>query len=206
MSGILNIGCSFTLGEYFILPFLGEFREKYKNIKLHISIENTEHICEKVENYQLDLGLIEGSVDKSKFSYEEFYEDKMVLAVSEKNPIAKSKFKSCDYNEQTWIAREKGSGTREYLDFFLTKNKIHPTNMIVLGSNYAIKETVKNNLGLTFISDLVLKEDLDKNIIKTVETEDEYTRDFSYVYPKQAKLSKISRVFLEMLKQYSKNQ
>lgn len=203
IKGILNIGCSFTLGEYFILPFLGEFREKHSQVKLHISIENTEHICDKVENYELDLGLVEGTVDKSKFYYEDFYEDKMVLAVSEKNPISKEEFKASDYDKQTWIAREKGSGTREYLDFFLAKNKIYPTNIIVLGSNYAINQTVKNNLGITIISDLVIKEELEKGTIKTIASKDKYSRDFSYIYPKEAKLSRLAGEFLKMLKNYS---
>ena len=203
MKGILNIGCSFTLGEYFILPFLGAFRAKYKDVELHITIENTSHICEKVENYELDLGLIEGTVNKSKFSYEDFYEDEMVLAVSKKNPIYEMEFNPKDFENQMWISREEGSGTREYLDFFLAKNKINPTNIIVLGSNYAIKETVKNDLGVTFISDLVLKAELEDKSIKAVETKEKYNRDFSYIYPKNAKLSKLTKGFIEMLKDYS---
>lgn len=203
MNGILNIGCSFTLGEYFILQFLGKFREKYEDIELHITIENTENICKKVENYELDLGLIEGTVNKSKFSYKSFYRDNMVLAVSEKNVIYKNKFNVEDFENEMWIAREKGSGTREYLDFFLVRNKINPKNIIVLGSNFAIKEMVKNNLGITFISDLVLKEELKNETIMLVNTAQEYTRDFAYIYPKGSKLSKLSKGFLDMLEVYS---
>ena len=204
MSGVLNIGCSFTLGEYFILPFLGEFREKYKDIDLHITIENTKHICEKVENYELDLGLVEGTVNKSKFSYKSFHEDHMVLAVSEKNPIYKDNFNVEDFEEEMWISREEGSGTREYLDFFLSRNKINPKNIIILGSNYAIKETVKNNLGVTFISDLVLKDELENKTIRLVDTKEEYMRDFAYIYPRASKPSKLSKGFLEMLEKYAK--
>lgn len=204
MKGVLNIGCSFTLGEYFILPFLGEFREKYKDIDLHITIENTKHIYEKVENYELDIGLIEGTVNKSKFYYQSFYRDTMVLAVSEKNPIYKNNFNLEDFESEIWIAREEGSGTREYLDFFLGRNKINPRNIIVLGSNYAIKETVKNNLGVTFISDLVLKDELKDKTIRLVDSGETYTRDFAYIYPRGNKLSKLSQGFLDMLENYSK--
>lgn len=203
MKGTLNIGCSFTLGEYFILPFLGGFREKYKDINLHITIENTKHICEKVENYELDLGLIEGTVNKSKFSYKSFYRDNMILAVSEKNSIHRNKFNIEDFENEMWIAREEGSGTREYLDFFLARNKINPKNIIVLGSNYAIKETVKNNLGVTFISDLVLKDELENKAIRLIDTGEAYTRDFAYIHPSASKPSKLSKGFLDMLEKYS---
>lgn len=203
MKGILNIGCSFTLGEYFLLPFLGEFREKYEDIELHITIENTEHICEKVESYELDIGLIEGTVNKSKFSYESFYEDEMVLAVSKKNPINKLEFDAKNFENQIWISREEGSGTREYLDFFLAKNKINPNDIIVLGSNYAIKETVKNDLGVTFISKLVVKEEFKNNTIKLINVGEKYSRDFSIISAKGTNFSKLSVAFIEMLKKYS---
>ena len=205
MKGMLNIGCSFTLGEYFILTFLGEFREKFSEIDLHITIENTSHICEKIMNDELDLGLIEGTVDKSKFYSESFYEDRMVLAVSKKNKIYAKEFSRENFEQETWITREKGSGTREYSDFFLSKNKINPTNTIVLGSNYAIKETVKNDLGVTFISDLVLKEEIKADTIKTIHLDEQYTRDFSFIYPKEDIQSRISKEFIEMLKEYSKH-
>ncbi len=202
IKGTLNIGCSFTLGEYFILPFLAEFREKYKDIILNITIENTSHICEKVERYELDLGLVEGTVNGSKFFSENFYEDKMILATSSKNDISRQSFSSTIFKNQTWIARENGSGTREYFDRFLLENNIIPNNIIVLGSNYAIKETVKNNLGITFISDLVVKEELKNQTIKAVDIEQDYNRVFSYIYPHSARVSRVSREFIAMLKTY----
>lgn len=204
IKGTLNIGCSFTLGEYFILPFLGEFREKYKDIAIHITIENTSHICEKVERYELDLGLVEGTVDRSKFYSEGFYEDNMILAASSKNDICRQKFSPLKLENQTWIARESGSGTREYFDRFLLKNNLNPSNIIVLGSNYAIKETVKNDIGITFISDLVVKAELKDGTIKAIDTEQSYSRKFSYIYPIGARVSRVSREFVLMLEEYIK--
>ena len=56
---------------------------------------------------------------------------------------------------QNWVAREEGSGTREYLNLFLNSNKILPKNLMILGSNYAVKEAVRNGLGITLISNFV---------------------------------------------------
>lgn len=204
IKGTLNIGCSFTLGEYFILPFLGEFREKYKDVVLNITIENTKHISEKVERYELDLGLVEGTVDGSRFYSEDFYEDNMILAVSSKNDICRQKFSPIKLESQTWIARENGSGTREYFDRFLLKNNINPKNIIVLGSNYAIKETVKNDIGVTFISDLVVKSELKDGTIKAIDISEDYSRKFSYIYPIGARVSRVSREFVAMLEEYIK--
>lgn len=205
IKGTLHIGCSFTLGEYFIPSFLGVFKEKYNDIDLHITIENTAHICEKVEKFELDLGLIEGTVNNNKFIYENIYEDNLVLAVGKNNPILNHTISKEYLEEQVWIGREKGSGSREQLDFFLLKNDIKPKNIIVLGSNYAIKETVKNNLGITFISSLVVNEDVEANQIHLIPMEEKYKRNFSYIYPNGSKFSKIEKIFIDMLKEYCKH-
>ena len=66
---------------------------------------------------------------------------------------------------------------------FLTTNKIVPNNLMVLGRNYAIKEAVKNNLGITIISNYVTSA-VENNELETIELEKSYTRPFSYILPK----------------------
>src|SRR3712207_7923728 len=43
---------------------------------------------------------------------------------------AYEKFTKENYENQTWITREKGSGSREYLNIFLNSNNIIPKNFI----------------------------------------------------------------------------
>lgn len=254
ISGHLKIGASFTIGEYFLPHFLGEFSKKYPSIEFEVIIDNTASICDKVKKFQLDLGLIEGMVPSFNFEYDHFYEDNMVLALPYNHPIVKSsstklhlktfegdltpifsngsptkvtykdeqleafqnvvKATSKNFNNsieddalikklqnQTWISREIGSGTRDYLNFFLTSNNIHPKNIIVFGSNYSVKEAVKNNLGFTFISSFVVTNSVKNKEIAIIETENKYTRHFSYILSKRSITSKAATVFTEMLKE-----
>lgn len=207
VSGSLHLGCSFTIGEYFVPHFLGIFREKYPDVELHISIGNTSSICKKVESYEIDLGLVEGTVERQKLDCSGFYEDSLMLAVSKKNPLSTMNFDSCKrcFEDQMWIGRESGSGTKEHFDFFLSSNKIAPKKIIVFESNFAIKEAVKHNIGITFISSLVLESELQSGEIVAIPTPDSYTRSFSYVLPKNSRPSKLASVFIEMLKEYSQD-
>lgn len=205
VKGRLRIGASYTIGEYFLPAFLGQFSKAYPYLELEVAIDNTHNICEKVKSFQVDLALVEGTIPSSSFFTEPFYEDKMEVAVPYNHYLVNSDFSTEELQNQTWISREMGSGTREYLELFLSANNISPKNIIVFGSNYSVKEAVRNNLGITFISSLVTEPALRNKEISILKTLQQYTRNFSYVFQKGIIPSKGTLVFIEMLKNYTEN-
>lgn len=70
----------------------------------------------------------------------------------------------------------------------------------MFGSNYSVKEAVKNNLGITFISSLVTENPLRNKEISILKTTQNYTRPFSYVLQKGIVPAKGTQVFIDMLK------
>ncbi len=204
LKGQLHIGASLTIGEYLLPAFLGKFAKAYPDLELEVTIENTHHICNKVKSFQVDLALVEGTVPSSNFVINHFYTDTMKVAVPYNHHLINNEFSAQELQNQTWISREVGSGTREYLNHFLTSNNINPKNIIVFGSNYSVKEAVKNNLGITFISSLVIKNSLKNNEISILETPNGYSREFSYILPKGVTPSRGTLVFIDMLKNYVK--
>ena len=103
-----------------------------------------------------------------------------------------------------WIVRENGSGTREYIDLFLSKYNIVPKNIMVVGSNYAVKESIKNKLGVSIISNFIVGPAIKNNEITIIELDNTFTRNFSYVLPKNIGISDATNIFLRELKSYSK--
>jgi len=202
VKGRLRIGASFTIGEYFLPAFLGQFTKAYPELELVVAIENTHNICEKVKNFQVDIALVEGTVPSNNFETNHFYIDKMEIAVPYNHDLADKDFSIETLQNQTWISREVGSGTREYLELFLSTNNISAKNVIVFGSNYSVKEAVKNNLGITMISSLVTETALNNKEICILKTHQNYTRPFSFVLQKGITLSKGTLVFIDMLKNY----
>ena len=204
VKGHLRIGASLTIGEYLLPKFLSKFSTKYPGIEFELIIENTHHICSKIKNFTLDIGLIEGTTPSSDFNQNYFLEDKMVIACSKNSDILNGVFSIDKLQNKNWIVREEGSGTRDYINMFLTTNKIVPNNLMVLGSNYAIKEAVKNNLGITIISSYVTAPAVENNEIETIELEKSYTRPFSYILPKNINTSHITNLFIKELVEYTK--
>ncbi|MBN2220915.1 MAG: LysR family transcriptional regulator [Vallitaleaceae bacterium] len=199
VQGKLRIGASLTIGEYYLPTRLGEFHKQYPGLELELIIENTQKICERMNRYEVDIALVEGRVVSGNLEIHPFYKDHLVLVVPREAEglIGKNSFEELQH--QTWISREEGSGTREYLEDFLMRNQIQAKNVMVFGSNYSIKEAVKNKLGVTLISSLVVEEAIEKKDLLKVVTEQESSRHFSYLLKKGIVPSKAVEVFIEFL-------
>lgn len=202
ITGHLKIGASLTIGEYLLPNFLALFSQKYPDIDVEIFIENTSIVSTHVKDFLLDIGLIEGTSSSPYFIQEYFFEDKMVLALPYKSPLLHN-FSFNKLQNQKWIVREDGSGTRDYLDMFLSVKEIVPKSMMVFGSNYAVKESVRNNLGITIVSNLVTSLPVLNNELSVIELGSNYNRHFSYILPKDITLSKASEIFINELKTFS---
>lgn len=197
--GNLKIGASFTVGEYFLPEFLRNFTKEFSELDIEVIIKNTTDICNLVKNKEVDIGLVEGSIPSSYFKYDAFYQDEMVLAVPYNYKFSGINFSLEELQNQTWISREVGSGTRDYLKFFLSSNNIETKNIMVFGSNYAVKEAVKNGLGMTLISSYVTKNAVENKEVKVINLPKHYTRHFNYIIPKTASTSKAVEMLIEKL-------
>lgn len=200
ISGQLHIGASFTIGEYFLPELLGEFSRLYPNLNLKITIENTSNICKKLAALEIDLALVEGAVADAYFDKTVFYLDQLVLITAIDNPLGTKKFKLSDWQHQTWITRELGSGSRQQLDTFLEESNITPNNLILFGSNFAVKEAVKNNLGVSFISKHIASLAKVQKEIHLVFPQQAHFREFSYLLPKNIPPTNTIKAFLANLK------
>lgn len=199
VTGTIKIGASYTIGEFFVPKFLRKFSDIYPKAEIDITIDNTQEICTKVNNGLLDIGLVEGNFEENEFLYGEFEEDELILAVPKGYTNGRISFRKNDFNNAVWISREEGSGTREVLEGFLSDYKIFPKKIVVFGSNYSIKEAVRYGLGVTLISEKVLKEAIELNEIDIIKLKKRYNRKFRYILKHSKVHSIISNIIVKML-------
>lgn len=204
IAGIIRIGASSTIADYILPKFLSIFCNKYPDINIEISTENTSSVCLDVKNFVLDIGLIEGNINDSSLNKDYFLKDKLSLALPYDENLIKDNLSFKELESFKWIVRENGSGTREYIDLFLSKYNIVPKNIMVVGSNYAVKESIKNKLGVSIISNFIVGPAIKNNEITIIELDNTFTRNFSYVLPKNIGISDATNIFLRELKSYSK--
>ncbi|MCM3763903.1 LysR family transcriptional regulator [Neobacillus niacini] len=159
---ILNVGASLTIGEYLLPGLLGSFQKNFPQMKFSLSIGNTPSILTKLENYEVDIALVEGAVKNDSLENEKFAEDEIILVVSSQHRWSKQKsIDITELPEEKIIWREVESGTRWIVEEALERYGIldKMESKMELGSYQSIKNAVEAELGISLLPKLtVLKE------------------------------------------------
>lgn len=202
VKGELKIAASFTIGEYILPPLLAQLQKLYPELNLDVMIGNTEEVSERVRMLQADIGLIEGHTNENELEIEPFMEDEMCIAAPNQHPLAgRKEISISDLQNEAWVTREKGSGTREYLDHVLSSNGLRPKSMFTISSNQGVKEAVINGMGLSVLSRSVLRKDLIHREISILHIKDfSLKRKLSYIHSPLMENTKNKEIFITMLK------
>lgn len=201
-SGSLTIGASYTFGEYVLPHILADLHKKYPLIQPAIIIHNTKEIAELVLSHQLDVGIVEGDYKHEALHIEPFAEDRMNVVVSADHPLAQlEQVSMSDLSNETWIVREIGSGTREAADKWLSENEVQPLNKMEFGSIQIIKESVEAGLGITLLSQLAIRKELQLGTLKIVKGVPSLIRQFSILIQKTPFRTKALDVLLKSLRE-----
>jgi LysR family transcriptional regulator, transcriptional activator of the cysJI operon len=206
-SGSLTIGSSLSFGEYVLPHMLVEFRKRYPKVIPTITVENTRAVVEGVARGALDIGVIEGNSFSEDVEVEPFLEDTVVVVASVHHALSSAEKVSTEQLEkETWIVREKGSGTREITDAILKTYSIHPKDMIEFTSTQIIKESLEADLGISILSRWVVRKELQWRTLSELPFADSpIHRQFSMVLRKSDFQTKATQLFQQFLRHWSSN-
>lgn len=181
--GTLAIGASYTFGEYVLPQIISVMQRDYPDIHPIVTIGNTTKIADLVENHQLDVGIVEGKVKKSKVTQKIFTEDQLFIVASKNHPLQHlSTISATELSQTMWIIREEGSGTREAMDTLLNERGIQPEKTLEFSSTQPIKEVVASGLGVSLLSKWAIQKELTNGDLNILEVEGTpFSRPFSYI-------------------------
>jgi LysR family transcriptional regulator, transcriptional activator of the cysJI operon len=204
-SGELTIGASYTFGEYVLPHIIANLSKQYPLIQPAITIGNTHEIEELVHNRTIDLGIVEGEIKNKKLQIEVIAEDFMFIIVSAKHPLAKRKnLKLSDLEKETWIVREKGSGTREAAEGMFAKFQFFPKKIMEFGSTQIIKESVEAGLGISLLSQRVIHKEMSLRKLYILEIKGfPINRNFFLITPLSEFQTKAAELFIHILRNES---
>ncbi|WP_422124375.1 LysR family transcriptional regulator [Planococcus sp. X10-3] len=201
----ISIGAAYTFGEYFLPAILYAFNKKHPNILPNITIQNSKSIAEQIHKQELDIGfIVEADVAEYDVDVNLFSEEMMLVVARPDHPLNKNM--TIDKNmleAETWIIREEGSGTRDITNKFFTQLGIAPKRIMSFGSSQTIKESVALGLGISYLSESVIKSDVQAGTLKGVILSD-YPNETSFHYiTHQSKFhSQAVQIFKEFLDSY----
>ena len=204
-SGGLRIGASTTIGNYLLPNILADFRQALPvsaqaKWQAQVTIENTAAITQKLVNFELDIGLIEGYCHEPELIVSPWLEDELVIVSANNDPILADSLALPENQAQliplqalrqaVWLLRELGSGTREAINQALLPHLHHLQEGIRFGNSEAIKYATMNGLGISCLSRFVVADMLETGKLVILPTVlPKFTRRFYIVMHKQKKPS-----------------
>lgn len=203
--GSLSIGASYTYGEYVLPHVIGKMRMKYPLIQPSITIGNTQEIERLVLRNQLDVGIIEWEFQHDHLYIESFADDEMYIVAPQNHRLAgKPQLDLSELQEDIWILREEGSGTREAAEKMFARFQFSPSHVMDFGSTQIIKESLEAGLGISLLSQWAIQKELALGTLKILEIRNlPVIRKFSFLTPSAVFETKATSVFLEILREYS---
>lgn len=201
IKGELKIGASFTIGEYILPPLLLDLQTNYPELELQVTIGNTEEIIQSTRSHHVDIGLIEGQTNEKELTVIPFMQDELFIVSSNKHPLVhKKEVAITDLQNEAWIMRETGSGTREYFNHFIRSNGLKVKSLLTISSNQGIKETLINGMGISILSGSVVERDVNQKNLSIIKIKNqEFKRTLSYVLSPVMQEKKNVSIFVEAL-------
>jgi DNA-binding transcriptional LysR family regulator len=204
--GALTIGASTTVAEYMLPSLLGDFKEKYPDVNIHLKVSNSEGIVSMVENNAIDLGVVEAPVSNKNLVVEVCKHDDLVAIVPPGHPLAPAtKTSFAQLLQYPFICREEGSGTREVISEYLgTVNACDKDLNIAmeLGSPEAVKGAVEAGMGISVVSSATIQKELKLGTLKAIPLEPPLRRPYSFVHQKQKFRLRVMEELLEFARTY----
>ncbi|MEM8995469.1 MAG: LysR family transcriptional regulator [Acidobacteriota bacterium] len=171
--GRLAVGASTSIGSYFLPEVMGTFARRNPGIQLSLRIDNTEGIQQALTDGTLDVGLTEGLAPVDDFDVEVFREDELLLiAPPDHDLVRRTRITLEDVLAHPLLAREPGSGTRAIVERELARAGVDVEPSMSLGSSEALKRAVAAGLGVAWISQLTLGDEITVGRLVTVPVDD----------------------------------
>lgn len=193
-SGRLKVAVVST-AKYFVPRLLGSFCKLHPHIDISLEVLNRDHVITRLRANQDDLYVM--SMPPSDLPLEDhiLMPNPLVLIAPAGHPLAaKKRIKIDRLQAERFILREKGSGTRMATDAHLRQIGFAPSNVLELGSNEAIKESVEGQLGVSIVSRHALGAHHEGLAVLNVQGFPVQSQ-WHLVWPKGKQLSPIAQVF-----------
>jgi len=196
--GKLKLGASSTIGIYVMPQLIKEFIRDYPEIDISLKIGNTEDIANMILKNDIDLAFVEAEVDMNEIKSEEIWKDELIIITHPEHKWGKHlEIDESELKSEKFILREEGSGTRKVFEAAMKNNHIKYQESFTLGNTEAIKEIIMTGLGISCLSKLTVKKELDEGKLKGYKLKNfEIDREFNLIHHKDKHFSPLMKEFI----------
>ena len=197
-NGAIRIYASSTIGNYILPAVIARYRHDYPQLPIELSVGNSQDVMQAVLDFRVDIGFIEGPCHSTEIISEPWLEDELVVFAAPTSPLARGPVTLEQLAAAPWILRERGSGTREIVDYLLLSHLPKFEMAMELGNSEAIKHAVRHGLGISCLSRRVIEDQLQAGTLSEVAVPlPRLMRTLWRIHHRQKHLSNALRRFLD---------
>lgn len=192
-----------TTAQFFIPRWLGHFCRQHPGIEASLFVGNREQVMQRLTRHEDDLYIVGQPPEKIQAVAQVFAPNDLVLVAAAGHPWQdRSSIKVQALDQQPFILREVGSGTRLVTETFFTQHGIKPLVRMELGSNEVIKQAVIGGLGLAILSEQAVQAEIASGSLVRLDLQGlPLKRQWYVAWPSERALSPAAAAFVELLMQ-----
>ena len=155
LSGRLEIGASTGPAAIAVPVLLCEFYGENPEVKVELSVSDTQTIVSQVAERELELGIVGAARRQRSVAFEPFFTDEVILACPPGHPFAGKSVALDELQEGPLVVMQEGAGVRQLIEDELRRvgrrlRELAP--MLELGLQESVRSAVQAGYGVTFIS------------------------------------------------------
>jgi DNA-binding transcriptional LysR family regulator len=162
----IRLGASLSVGSTVLSDYIKEYTSLFPQNEVQVFVEHNQTIEQRLIRNECDLALIEGMCDDDRIDSIPFYKESLVCIAS--TDFEKSEITIERLSELPFLAREKGSGTRTYVDSVMGANGVKLNIQWQSHSIEALLLAVEANLGLSILPKSIVGQSITSNKCKIV--------------------------------------
>lgn len=195
----IRLGATLTIGEYVLPDMITDFAEKHPDHKISLLIQDTAIILKALDEDRIDFAFIEGYFPKSEYDYIIWKRQELIPVCSPSHPLLSVSALTAEHLlDYPLILREKGSGTRETLENFLSCENISIKDFkhtLEIGGIEAIKKIVSACNGVTFLYEPAVAREIKENILFPIRLNHNFDNAFTFIWRKGSLYSNRYKAF-----------
>jgi DNA-binding transcriptional LysR family regulator len=174
LSGRLEIGASTGPGGTVLPVVLGEFQQRHPQVRVALTVSDTQHVIEQVGRRELELGVVGAQRRHRGVAFEPFFRDEVVLVVPAGHRFAGKKVTIDELREEPLVLMQEGAGVRQVIEEELRGHGVRLRDFDVrleLGLQESARSAALAGYGMTFISKAAIESDVEAGALAIARVE-----------------------------------
>lgn len=201
--GTINVGIPPMVSIYLFPAILYQFRNIYPGLEISIIEGGAFSIREKLEHGELDVGIFILTNSSELLDTFTIATQQILVCLPNEHPLCSHDTISIpDLRDEPLILLKEQSYHRHIITKQFERHNIKPRIIVSSNQIEAIKNLVKNGVGISFLLDTIVQKEV--NIVTRPFVEPLYV-DIGLAWKKEKYLSNAVRAFIDFISEYSKS-